>query len=280
MGIIWHIAYFFLGGYLFLNPQATSTVIPGSLINGVHTLSIHVQDTITHDSVYRFLTHTLGLPVYYTPVTYGVRRYAGVYAGNMVLEPCGPYPGRGYYSSEFRAIFYGMNFQAADSISVCDRVLEARNIRREVHPEFIYIRNPELSNGNVFAALYEVTDRERRVILRDWLNSCSREGAGIEYISEIRIGYGSHSSLQAWQDLLHPIMIDENGNCFLNDSLRIHFSPDDYNRIKGITFKVRSLEQSYLFFNSLALVENLSEEQLYLNPPKVFGLELKFTQRK
>ncbi len=61
------------------------------IISGVHTLSVHVRDTISQDSVYQFFVNKLMLPIYYTPVMYGQKKYAGIYAGNMVIEPCGPY---------------------------------------------------------------------------------------------------------------------------------------------------------------------------------------------
>ena len=58
--------------------------------SGLHTLSIHVKDSIVHDSVFHFLVEKLKLPIYYYPVGLNTK-YAGVYAGNLVLEPCGPY---------------------------------------------------------------------------------------------------------------------------------------------------------------------------------------------
>jgi len=37
------------------------------LISNLHTLSIHIQEPALHDSVFRFLTEMLQLPVYYQP---------------------------------------------------------------------------------------------------------------------------------------------------------------------------------------------------------------------
>ena len=88
------------------------------IISGVHTLSVHVRDTISHDSVYQFFLHKLKLPIYYTPVKYGQTRYVGIYAGNMVLEPCGPYQNTVYATDSFRAIFYGMNFEVYKSFFI------------------------------------------------------------------------------------------------------------------------------------------------------------------
>ena len=81
------------------------------IFSGIHTLSIHVRDTITHDSVFHFLVDKLKLPVYYNPVRYGKRKYVGLYAGNLVLEPCGPYSNFSYASDVFRAIFFGLTFE-------------------------------------------------------------------------------------------------------------------------------------------------------------------------
>lgn len=45
--------------------SAQYSIIPKTipLFSGLHTLSIHVRDTITHDSVFHFLVDKLKLPV-------------------------------------------------------------------------------------------------------------------------------------------------------------------------------------------------------------------------
>lgn len=87
--------------------SSTLTEKPDTIFSGLHTLSIHIQDPVNHDSVFHFLTDKLQLPVYYHPLAFGERKYAGVFAGNLVLEPCGPYTQFNYATSDFKAIFSG-----------------------------------------------------------------------------------------------------------------------------------------------------------------------------
>ena len=155
------------------------------IVSGVHTLSVHVRDTISHDSVYQFLVHKLMLPVYYTPEKYGQRKYAGIYAGNMVLEPCGPFPNIDYATDNFRSIFFGMNFEVYKSLASSEQALNNRGIKHQINKNSIYVRDSILCNENVFTALYEVRDKKKRDSLRNTLITNVKNKPGIEYIKEI-----------------------------------------------------------------------------------------------
>ncbi len=258
--------------------QSSPTVISAPLIKGLHTLSIHVRDTITHDSVFKFLINQLMLPVYYHPVKYRQTRYVGVYAGNMVLEPCGPYSYINYAMDNFRAIFFGMNFEVFESLAEGKRGLEARDIKHQVNKGSIYIRDSVLCNENLFAALYEVPDREKRDSLRLLLINQKKESPGIEYISEISIGYKEEVNLLKWKEFLHPYEFDENNICRINDSLQIHFSQEHFNQVKGITFKVQSLLQTKEFLLDRKLKIIQSDDKILLDPVLAYGLSVYFKE--
>jgi len=193
------------------------------LISGIHTLSIHVRDTLTQDSVTRFLRNILALPVYYTPVKLGIRRYSGLYAGNMVLEPCGPYPNISYGSDEFRAIFFGLNFEVHESLESGEGALKNLGIKHQVNNGSIYIKDSLLCSENVFTALYKVSDEEKRDSLKQALWSLKRKHPGIEYIKDIAIGYKKEIHFAKWKEFLHPLEVDDCGYCPLNDSVRLQF---------------------------------------------------------
>ena len=123
---------------------------PESWIPGVHTLSIHIRDTSTHDSVYQFFHNKLKLPVYYFPIQIGQRKYAGLYAGNMALEPCGPYSDIDYADNKFRSIFYGLNLEVSESLQAIEQILCDRNIKQQVNKGSIYIRDSNLTDENIF----------------------------------------------------------------------------------------------------------------------------------
>ena len=110
----------------------------GSMISAVSVLTIHVSDTNIHQSVFGLLTDALKLPVKYGPVMMGERRYAAVYAGNMFIEPCGPYSNMSYPVKDFEALFFGLNCGSDQAPSSLAKDLRRLNIPFE-----------QLSPGNV-----------------------------------------------------------------------------------------------------------------------------------
>ncbi len=250
------------------------------IISGVHTLSVHVRDTISHDSVYQFFLHKLKLPIYYTPVKYGQTRYVGIYSGNMVLEPCGPYQNTVYATDSFRAIFYGMNFEVYKSLTSSEQALNNRGIRHQVNQGSIYIKDSILSNENVFTSLYEVNDKEIRDSLQNVLVTAGVSQPGIEYIKEIFIGYKEEANLMKWKEYFYPLEFGRTDVCQINDSLQIHFTMGNINEVKGITFKVKSLEKAkqYLAKNKFLITE--SDKKIKLNQTQSFGLSIYFEDKE
>ena len=276
-------------GIIFLsnkNPEqaGTSTSQPGTgtkcMIAGMHTLSIHVRDTLTQDSVYQFLLQKLMLPVYYTPVTYSGKRYAGIYAGNMVLEPCGPYNNMNYAYDDFRAIFYGLNFEVNNSLEYFGPLLRNRGIRHQVNKGSIYIRDSLLTNENIFTSLYEVSDKAKRDSLRKMLITREKNNPGIEYIQEIMIGYKQEINIEKWKEYLLPLKIEKNELCQINDSLQIRFSKGRINEVNGIIFKVKSLQEAKKYFLNNRFLINESDKIIKLNPDQSYGLSFYFTDQK
>jgi hypothetical protein len=141
-----------------------------TLISTLHTLSIHIQEPALHDSVFRFLTEKLQLPVYYQPLVMGERRYGGVFAGNLVLEPCGPYSDMDYASRDFKAIFFGLTFEPAVSIPDAARILRERQIDHETGgDEFIFLKDPQLCGENIYISLMDKHDKMRDHVRMDSL---------------------------------------------------------------------------------------------------------------
>ena len=246
-------------------------------ISGVHTLSIHVSDTITHDSVYQFFHNKLKLPIYYSPIKVGQRKYVGLYAGNMVLEPCGPYQNIDYADDNIRSIFYGLNLEVCKSLESVERILNDRGIRQQVNKGSIYVRDSLLSNENIFVGLYNVTDKEKRDSLAKLLFTNAVSNPGIEYIKKIDVGYKGEINLLKWKELLDPLKISENGTCQINDSLQLHFIKGDINEVKGITFKVGSIEKSRQYLTVTDLLGSASDHKIQMDQTKSFGLNIYLT---
>lgn len=259
-------------------PSETGTHSEKPLFSRLHTLSIHIKDPVIHDSVFHFLKDKLQLPVYYNPVTLGTRKYAGIFAGNLVLEPCGPYT-QFSYATDFKAIFFGLNFETDNSISSVAKVLENLNMKFESDvKEYIYIQDPDLSGENTFLGIANPNGKERDHATMDSLklvmNGKYTDGLGIEYVNEIQVGYPGKKNLERWKELIHPSDLNKRQSWHVSNSLYIRFMPNKIKEVKGITFKVKSLEmaQKYLSKNNIAFIQN--RKSILLDKSGTFGLTL------
>ena len=209
------------------------------LFSGLHTLSIHVRDTVTHDSVFHFLADQLKLPVYYYPLSYGKRKYAGVYAGNLVLEPCGPYSNYSYATNSFRAIFFGLTFVPFESISLTSMGLVDREIQHQVLGDDIYLQEDSaLCGGNITISFMDkreakINDKRKMDSLRYAMNTDTDNELGIEYVKEIRIGYKDGPNLQKWKELISPSELKDNEIWKESNILEFHFIRSNYKEVQN-----------------------------------------------
>jgi len=273
---------------------------------GLHTLSIHVRDTISHDSVFHFLVEKLQLPIYYYPVGHNTR-YAGVYAGNLVLEPCGPYINRfSYASNDFRAIFFGLTFEPFESISQSAIGLTQRNINHQSGDSFIYIQNDStLCGDNMTISLInrgpeKINDNKIKDSLRSGMNTgleikykvyhiyeatpSSYTSAnysnelGIEYVKEICVGYKDSLNLQKWKELISPAKLKDSKSWKVSDVLEFQFVKSNIKEVQSITFKVKSLEKAKLYLLKNNLFGYYSADRIEIDKKKAFGLSIYLTE--
>ena len=287
-------------------------VIPKTipLVSGLHTLSIHVRDTITHDSVFHFLVDRLKLPVYYFPVSYGKRKYAGVYAGNLVLEPCGPYTGYLYSPNNFRAIFFGLTFEPFETISRSSEGLAERKINHQTDDTYIDLHKDSLLCGdNMTIGLMDrgpakTVDNRIMDSLRHAMNSdteiiykvFSERGnedkspagytsinyyneSGIEYVKEICIGYKDNSNLQKWKEFISPFELTDNEIWMESKKPEFHFIKSDIREVQSITFKVRSLERARQYLIKNNLFGSIVTDKIQLDKAHTFGLSIYLTEK-
>jgi len=285
------------------------TLLPGTvpLFSGLHTLSIHVRDTITHDSVFKFLVDKLKLPVYYYPVTYGKRKYVGVYAGNLVLEPCGPYTSYKYGSDNFRAVFFGLTFEPYESIPMSSMDLSDRRINHEAGDTYIYLQKDSVLCGDNLTislmdrGLIKTMDKSIMDSLRYAMNAESEikykvferkddeqsteytsvnyyNALGIEFVKEICIGYKDNSNLQKWKQLISPSELQDNEIWKGINMPEIHFIKSNIKEVQSITFKVKSLDKAkqYLIKNKLSCSSIGSK--VLLEKAQTFGLSIYLTE--
>ena len=248
------------------------------LIGNLHTLSIHIQEPAIHDSVFRFLTEKLQLPVYYQPIVLGERRYGGVFAGNLVLEPCGPYSDMVYANRDFKAIFFGLTFEPALSIPDAARILRERQFVHETGgDEFIFLKDPELCGENIYISLMDKHDKIRDHIRMDSIGQLMEQGnpgLGIEYVKEIRLGIPDMENLIKWKAFIAPCLLDEELTWKMDDKLHFSFSRTPYKAVSSITFKVKSFIGAENYLNEHNVLFTSEPGLIRIDSTQSFGLRI------
>lgn len=256
---------------------------PASNLLTLHTLSIHIKDPAVHDSVFLFLKEQLQLPVYYQPITLGTRKYAGIYAGNLVLEPCGPYTDFHYASSHFKALFFGLTFEPSLSIPLTSENLREKKLKHEVAgDEFIYLKDTGLCGQNITISIMDrhekLRDHARQDSLRSAFSRNNRSGLEIEYVKEIRIGYSQDFQLQKWNAFISPSIITSKNIWKVGNGMTIRFVPGNLKEVKGIVFKVKSLEKAKQYLAANQLSFTTTGKEILLEPTQAFGLLIYFAE--
>lgn len=249
----------------------------------LHTLSIHIKNPAVHDSVFLFLKDRLQLPVYYQPITQGTRKYAGLYAGNLVLEPCGPYTDFHYASSNFKALFFGLTFEPSLSIGRTSENLREKELNHEVAgDEFIYLKDTGLCGQNITISIMDrhekLRDRARQDSLRSAISHNKPSGLGIERVKEIRIGYSKDFQFQKWKTFISPSTVTSENTWVVGDEMTIRFIPGSLKEVKGIVFKVNSLEKVKQYLAANQLTFTTTGKEILLEPTQAFGLLIYFAE--
>jgi len=253
------------------------------LFSGLHTLSIHVRDTITHDSIFHFLADKLKLPVYYYPLSYGKRKYAGIYAGNLVLEPCGPYSNFTYASDDFRAIFFGLTFEPYKSISQTANALAEREITIEAGDSYIYLKDSGLCGENITISFIDkgdekTNDKRKMDSLRFAMTTNPGNELGVEYVKEIQIGFKDNTNLLKWKELISPSELIDNEIWKESNILEFHIIKSNIKEVQSITFKVKSLDKAKRYLVKTNLFGSFVANKIQLDKAQTFGLSIYLTE--
>ena len=248
-----------------------------------------------------FLVYKLKLPVYYYPVKYGKRKWGGVYAGNLVLEPCGPYSDFLYASNDFRAIFLGLTFEPFKSISLSDSGLTGRKIYHFTGDTYIYLhKDSALCGDNITISfmdrgLIKALDKRIMDSLRYVMNADTEKKykvferiddeiptsytsvnyyneLGIEYVKNICIGYKDISGLQKWEEFISPLELTDNEKWEYSNLLEFQLIKSNIKEVHSITFKVKSLESAKRYLLKNNLFGNFVDNKIQLDKAQAFGL--------
>jgi hypothetical protein len=249
-----------------------------SLVSRLHTISIHIREFEIHKKIYKLLKDDLQLPAVYQPVQYGERMYAAVSAGNVYLEPCGPYSHINYTTMNFNAIFFGLTFETSHSADSIAKELDRRGILHNDPTVFMSITDSVLCKQNLGVGFIAPKDRNRNNFLKDSLASelKNMEGGpiGLIGVEEVQVGYTDEANLNKWQDFLKPEKQINKYVWRIGDSPAIRLIKNDIKEIKGIKLKVKSLEKAVKYLAEEDLLGEVHHNKAEIKKNKTFGLTI------
>jgi hypothetical protein len=247
---------------------------PAPVVSRLHTLSIHVRSHEVHDALHTLLAETLQLPRTYDPVAYGERRYVAVWAGNVALEPCGPYPPESYLSLDFEAMFYGLTFTPWKSASASASALDERGIGHAEPGDSLRIEDHDLSAPNVYVGIGWDHEDDRLRAARASFEARQGGPLGVVRVEEIRVGTSDEANFRKWVAFLRPHeQVDETA-FRVADGPVLRFISNDVKQVLGITLKVRSLESASAFLRAEKLQGERTDDAVELDRSRTRGLRI------
>ena len=235
-------------------PHAQSQSEPAPVVSRVYWVTIHTRSLDTFDSLYGLLSRDLKLPVFFQPETHGARRYAAVLAGNVILEPCGPFADSSYRSASVLARWSTLIFRphrsTADSLTRLEQQgIEHGSPKTETWDgKQVNVNVTGLSTPGMLVMLSECVEGEETLnaklgSLRDELKAGEQGSLGIRCVDEIHIGYSNDEYLSRWRALLSPIQPTD-GVWQLSAGPRLRLVRADRDEIVALVLKVGSIAQA------------------------------------
>jgi hypothetical protein len=217
------------------------------------------------------------------PGNYGQRRYAGIYAGNLVLEPCGPYADFQYASNDFRAIFFGLTFEPKNNLPESGSAVSNLNIRYvSGGDQFIYLKDSLLCKENIAISIMDKKEKKADHLKMDSLNnivlSNADAGCGITGVKEIVIGYTNDENILKWSKFLNSHDLETGYQYSLPNQLILKFEKSSIKEVKGIVFRIQSLDKAINYLKSKGLRFSSGNKVIELEKIQTFGLSIRFSE--
>jgi hypothetical protein len=176
---------------------------PVPVVSRIHTVSIHFREFEVHNLLFNLLANDFQMPVVFgelwAPEKGGRRIYSRVWAGNINLEPCGPFDNIAYATKDFDAMFFGITFEPYESSFSSAAQLDNRGISHNEPTMFMIVTDPMLCGQNSGVGFIDVEDKEKEKSVRDSLSSKLAENnggpLGIKSVEEIQVGYTGKENL-------------------------------------------------------------------------------------
>lgn len=229
------------------------------VVSHVYWITLHAREADIYDSLYQLFVVDLQIPQLFDTETYGSKRYFAIRAGNVILEPCGPFEFHESFGQDVMTRFNTLAFRPYESAASSAAILKNLGFEMTLRDQdaLLNLTVDELCTDflpvNVSKSL-QVKSRDEAIIdsLGIALVSSGGGPVGLAYIEEIHIGYRTEEYLEKWEKFLHPMGNKEN-LWILPRKPNIRFCQSEREEIIALVFKVKSLREAarYLEFKGL-----------------------------
>jgi hypothetical protein len=224
------------------------------VVSRVHWITVHARTPEAFDSLYALFSRDLELPVFFSPEQHGARRYAAVLAGNVILEPCGPFPDSGYRSATILARWNTLTFRPSQSTADTQAQLKRQGVRhgsprtepwdgKQISVDILGVNSPGMPVTVSECVEGEQALRAKLDALRAEMKSRKGGRLGIHGLDEVRIACTTEGRVAQWQAFLCPIQAAE-GVWPLSLPPHLRLVRGDRDEIVALVLKVESLARA------------------------------------
>jgi hypothetical protein len=267
-------AIFFLGCQSKLSSINADPNIKSStpIVSRPYWITVNVRNDETFTMLYEFFKDELQFPVYFHPEKWGHARYTAIYAGNVMLEICGPFPIPG---TELMARYNTLGFRPFESLQASADELTRRRIHHDGPPKpgsyAIDVFDLEIPVN--ISAVKDPNEVSRREALRAELRARNGGPIGLKNVKELYIGYNSRKRLEQWIDLIKPAKHKKN-LWYLPEEPNLRFVEGESERIRAIVLKVESLKKATDYLKRNDMLGNRSRKSVEITKTKTGGLRI------
>ena len=267
------------------------------IVSTLTTLSIHVDNPETYNSLFRLFAKDLQWPVIYgepwTPERKGRRSYAGVWAGNVVLEVCGPYAGESF-PENVRARLHGLTFRPHDTADASAAELHRLGIghkppvtwsssgKPEDNLRFVYLEDAGLTGPALAVSIQQVTNREReqseQAAARAALSANHGGPLGLKSLREIQVVYPDAQTFRKWQGFLIPGGQSQSDRWPGGEGPALRFIQSAGKEIAAIVVQVESTLRARTFLRAHRMLAAPTGDHLEIDRSATHGVRIILTQ--
>lgn len=217
--------------------------LSGSPIEGVHWITLHTRTEARFDAVYALLHDTLGLPLLFAPERHGSRRYAGLFAGGTVIEPCGPFPASPYRTDATETRFHTLSFRSRLPANAIAAALARAELHHEPPTRAPLPTSPLQVRVTALSSPFMPVSVSEPPPTGSDNTAAAGEGGGsdtlIAGLAEVHVGYSSAERLARWQAVAGRAADSE---LSFSKGPVVRLVAADRDEILGLVFETPSIE--------------------------------------